>query len=429
MLDFVVTFAVGLVAVAALAALQSRFDRTERRFIWLGFAAAVLAALAQVWINRYYYGGGDLLNFYNKGTELADWLAADFGGHVVPLLELLFHRTVYIPIRIVGQGGSTGSMFALSGILSFVLAGSLYGICLLLSLFAFSGQLAIYEALRSTFAPRYQKRLLVASFLVPTVVYWSGGLLKETLAVGGLGYLFLATQRLITRGVSARYLVLGALGVLVVGLFKAYILVAFFAAAGAWLYWHRSLHTTGEVAILARPVYLVLGAAVAIGAIIAVGHIFPRFAPETIATELAHVQMHQQSVSGGSTYELPVPQDPTLTAQLALVPIGLIAALFRPFLFEAHNAVALLNALETTAILAMVVWIVFGRGLRDTYRTITGSPAAVFCLVFVLLFATVVGTSSPNLGSLSRYRIPMMPFYVALLLLLVPTSTPRSYSG
>ena len=81
---------------------------------------------------------------------------------------------------------------------------------------------------------------------------------------------------------------------------------------------------------------------------------------------------------------------------------------------------ALLNAAETTFILGSVIWIGFKRGVRKTVGLILSSPLAMFCLTFTLLFSVIVGLSTPNLGSLSRYRAPMMPFYISLILMLLP---------
>jgi hypothetical protein len=38
--------------------------------------------------------------------------------------------------------------------------------------------------------------------------------------------------------------------------------------------------------------------------------------------------------------------------------------------------------------------------------------------VFAFVFAVAVGISSANFGALSRYKIPCMPFYLVLMVLL-----------
>jgi hypothetical protein len=46
------------------------------------------------------------------------------------------------------------------------------------------------------------------------------------------------------------------------------------------------------------------------------------------------------------------------------------------------------------------------------------SPFLVSSVVFILVFGVGVGLATRNLGSLSRYRMPMMPFYATTLLVL-----------
>jgi hypothetical protein len=47
----------------------------------------------------------------------------------------------------------------------------------------------------------------------------------------------------------------------------------------------------------------------------------------------------------------------------------------------------------------------------------------VFSLIFSLIFAFAVGASSGNFGALSRYKIPCLPFYGAVLAILLGDPT------
>jgi hypothetical protein len=53
-------------------------------------------------------------------------------------------------------------------------------------------------------------------------------------------------------------------------------------------------------------------------------------------------------------------------------------------------------------------------------------PFLVFCVVFVIAFGIAVGLTSTNLGTLSRYRSPLLPFFVVLLLVLGKPHRARS---
>ena len=80
--------------------------------------------------------------------------------------------------------------------------------------------------------------------------------------------------------------------------------------------------------------------------------------------------------------------------------------------------VMLANAVETTVLTILCLRVLIIRNLEDVRRQIADNPFLVFCLVFVLACGIAVGLTSTNLGTLSRYRCPLLPFFVVLLLVL-----------
>jgi hypothetical protein len=78
----------------------------------------------------------------------------------------------------------------------------------------------------------------------------------------------------------------------------------------------------------------------------------------------------------------------------------------------------LVSALETTALTILFASILLRRNLGDFRRELANQPFLVFCVVFVVGFGLAVGLGSSNLGTLSRYRSPLLPFFVVLLLVL-----------
>jgi hypothetical protein len=108
----------------------------------------------------------------------------------------------------------------------------------------------------------------------------------------------------------------------------------------------------------------------------------------------------------------------TLVGRFAYAPAALVTSLFRPVLFEVHNMPSLVNAVETTVLTLLFARVLFTRSLGKVRREIADNPLLVFCLVFVIAFGIAVGLASANLGTLSRYRSPLLPFFVVLLLVL-----------
>jgi hypothetical protein len=199
-------------------------------------------------------------------------------------------------------------------------------------------------------------------------------------------------------------------GLLAVGLFKGYLLPPFGLGAGLWAFAGAIRRGAGSI----KTRYLVLAVVVVLVAVVGTGAWLPQFAPETFEDEARVAQEIGGRIQGGSNYALA-----SGGSILSQVPLGLATALFRPFLFELSSVVLFANALEMAAITVLVVIGLTRRSLGATLRLILTEPALAFCVGFVLTLGVGVGITSTNLGTLSRYRMPLMPFYVSMVGVLV----------
>jgi hypothetical protein len=283
----------------------------------------------------------------------------------------------------------------------------------------------LYEVFRQTFPEALRVRLLVATMLVPSVVFWSSGLLKESVAMAGLGPLTLGVHRMLNgRLIAGVWLVV--FGAVVVGLVKPYILFAFVVASGVWLYATRA-RAAGLPMLSPRAAVtaLVLG----VGGLIVLGKIFPKYAFENIAEQAAFRQEIGERARGDSTYQMGDGTVTSLSGQLVFAPFALITALFRPFIFEGAKVQQIVNALETTTFLASATGLIWRSKLRTLWRAVIAHPILMFCIAFTTTLGVAVGLSTTNLGTLSRYRMPLVPFFAATLVLLWDASrqaTPRA---
>jgi hypothetical protein len=96
------------------------------------------------------------------------------------------------------------------------------------------------------------------------------------------------------------------------------------------------------------------------------------------------------------------------------MPWATVSVLFRPFVFEAHNAQAMLAALEGTTLLALLARRV--RDLGPHLRNIRNEPYLILCIVYVLLFVYAFSSFS-NFGILTRQRVQVLPFVLVFLAL------------
>jgi hypothetical protein len=103
-------------------------------------------------------------------------------------------------------------------------------------------------------------------------------------------------------------------------------------------------------------------------------------------------------------------------------PLGIVATLFRPFPWEARNFNMFFSAVEAFVFLLLSLHVIFKLGLLTTFRQIFRNGETIFFLIFVIIFAAAVGTSTGNFGTLVRYKIPCLPFYLMLLFVIMHTS-------
>jgi hypothetical protein len=119
----------------------------------------------------------------------------------------------------------------------------------------------------------------------------------------------------------------------------------------------------------------------------------------------------------GATYDLGE-FEPTLGGLIKVFPAGVTVTLYRPFLWEVKKPIQLLSGLESFIFIVLTIATLVRNGVGFTFRQIFSNPNLIFFFTFSLIFAFAVGISTGNFGSLSRYKIPCMPFFAALLAIL-----------
>lgn len=128
---------------------------------------------------------------------------------------------------------------------------------------------------------------------------------------------------------------------------------------------------------------------------------------------------------GGSSFDAG-PAVQGVVAQLAYAPFALLTGLFRPFLTDIRNPLMLVSSGETTAI-ALLLGIALARlGARRVFKLIGTHPALAFCVVFCIVLGTGVGLATTNMGTLVRYRTPLVPCLGVLAFTLYAESRTRA---
>lgn len=420
--DFLLEFGSSLIVLvtAWLAVLTTRrsFTPKEVRLVQLAFVAHALGSFAQVTVTREFYGSGDIMLYWVEGIALADALRYDFVEFAPRLLSTFLHEPPELPFALYGSG-ATASQSVVSAGLQFITGDSLFGSSLLLSMMSLLGKVGLYSAIKPELAE--DKRLTVgaAILILPSTVYWCGSLSKEAVAITFFGTLVWALRKIAARERLLVVVPLALVSVVVVAMIKAYILLALSFAGGVWVFW-TAQRKKSAAPLVVKPVYLVLGGLLSLGGLSVVARINPEYGAEQLQERASKQHIHGAEAGGDSYYELggTADEERPLSEQLLLAPAGLFTALFRPLVFEARSVMVLANSVESTTLFVLLLVSLFWLGLGKAWSIIIESPAMMFCLVFTASFGSAVGVLTTNLGTLSRYRAPMMPFFAALVAVL-----------
>jgi len=372
--------------------------------------------------NAYYREAGIIYHAFGDSFAVG-WELVTTSGEVTPTISKYTAQMHWF-----GHGSNEYAVIRIAAVFALFSFHTYTVMAVFFATITFTGMWVMYM----TFAkirPQAYKKLAIAVFFLPSVFFWGSGLLKDSLCIGALGWLFYTFYRgAIERRNILRCAVLGTVATWVILSMKVYILLAFMPPALFWVFNEstRNIRST-SVRWLVTPLFLGFGIMAAGYAFVQISAADARFDIDKIGAQSKLTADYLQGVSKneqGSGYNLGA-QDGTLGGMAKLAPQALVVALFRPFLWESRNATMGLSALEATYFLLLTLRILWRVGIIKTFATISSTPVLMLCFVFSLVFAISVGISSGNFGTLVRYKIPLMPFYLSGLYILQNITMPE----
>ncbi len=416
--DLIVTPLLLIVVYICAYLVRSRISDVESRQYFLpALTVRIMGALAVGIIYQYYYEGGDTLAYHTHGSRHI-WDA--FMTNPRYGLDLLFSNGTHHPETLAWSGKiwyfrDQQSFFVsrVAAVFDLLTFSSYSGTAVLFAVVSFVGAWLMYRTFYLMY-PTFHRWLAVSCLFVPTVFFWGSGIFKDTITLAALGITtFCLYQIAIAGRIRMGYLLAILICFWTIYSIKIYILLCFLPAA---LLWIGIRYMASVRQVVARVLLLPVGMACIAGlgylAVRQVALDDPRYNLSRIA-ETARVTAYDigfwTGKDAGSRYSLGE-LDGTLQGMVRLAPQAINVSLYRPYLWEVNNPLMLLAALESFALLAITLY-VLARSRARVFRYLF-NPDVMFCMVFALIFAFAVGVSTYNFGTLSRYKIPLMPFFL-----------------
>lgn len=272
-----------------------------------------------------------------------------------------------------------------------------------------TGLLGLYRAFVRTL-PGMERLLAAVVFLIPSVLLWASGVIKESLLFFGIGLLVYQLDRALNNRIRAWDLVLIAFNVVMLFFLKFYVLLSLLPAL-LLLVWARKRPRPP----LWSKVLLLYGTLIAVG--LNLHHILPGW------NILGILTMKQRDFVGlalkmnSGSFVMPELLLPEVWLFAKQAPYALSIALLGPLIHAGGGALGLLSAVENAAFLLFVaVCVAYRRPWHHIDKTLLTA-----IILYVLLLALVIGWTTPVMGAVVRYRTPLLPFLlIAGLLILDP---------
>jgi hypothetical protein len=363
----------------------------------VALGAKVLAAFARYFVIYFVYDGlADAPRYHAAGKIIADRFRSGEIG-----------ITSLVPTK-------QGTLFIeqLVGIVYAVTGPTQLGGFMVFSWIGFWGLFLMYRAALIGVPELDARRFAWALFFAPTMLFWPSSLGKESFLMLALGVFFYGAARFLTQRPGG--IVLCVLGGFLTSKVRPHLMAVAVAALFVAYFFRRSRRRGS----LLNPVRSAGGLVVMLVAVsLAVTQVTAYFrddaslGPSDRAVSVSGVlnEVQTRTSKGGSKIE------GDSANSITEYPLAFFTVMFRPTLLEVRSATSGIAALETTTLLAFVVF--SWRRLGHLPQVLLRRPFLMFCFVYTGIFA-FAWSSIGNLGILARQRSLAWP---ALLLLLAGT--------
>jgi len=392
-----------------------------RKYFIPGLTVKIIGAITTGLIYAYYYKGGDTFNYFEHiklvnssfkegittwwhiltNTERVD------NSYEVSIASLKYYTTK-----------DTYTIWQLGSFISIFCFNSFLPLNAVLAFLSYSGVWLIFRYFAELY-PKYIKWLAISCLFIPSVAIWGSGLFKDTFCQMALGWLLWGVYKVFKTG-NIKYVIIIFLGSIILIKIKIYIFLIFapllFLAEIikkiAFLNLYKKI-------ILYTILFMILWGARGQFQIL-IENEAKRYSIETVAQNVVNSKnyfIRLAEEDQGSVFDIGE-IEPTINGIFKKFIPATSASLFRPYIWEVKKPLVLIAALEAFVFALLTIYAIFVIIKKREFASIFNTNI-LFWLSFSIFFAFITGVSTSNFGSLSRYRLPLLPFYASSLIILI----------
>lgn len=377
---------------------------TENSFIfWSALVFKMLMGVALGLVYLYYYSANDTWLFFKDATILANQAHNDFGGY---LQFLWISNGVDIWSELSNTQERSLFLVKIISLFAFITGNNYWISALYFSLISFFASWNLFKVISKHF-PQGRTPAAIAFLFFPSIVFWSSGLVKETLALAGI--YFVAT--VFVKGLKNEKLFwwewpLAILSFYVVWNLKYYwtaLFIAVIASSVLFYFLQKRILILNRFKIISWLLIFIL-----LSGVVSLSH--PNFYLSRVLQVL--ITNHNDFVAISKDTGLIHYNNLAANWSSILInsPWALVSGLFRPFVWEATAVSSWLAAIENLALIVFTGALFFRKKVESGNMLLL-----VSAILYIILLSVFLALSTPNLGTLSRYRVGFLPFFVFII--------------
>ncbi|MEP6711011.1 MAG: hypothetical protein ABJA37_01280 [Ferruginibacter sp.] len=393
-------------------------DARLRKYHKIGFWIKVFSTFAFCIFVVYVSPGDSTGLYYTEGYNIYKLILKDPSN-----IQLLFipakdfDQALLSNIANLGYFNEESNFMVtkITAFLCFFTFGQFMAINLIFSMISFTGVWRLYRFFYEQY-PDLHKQFSFAILFLPTFVFWSSGILKDPLCTGALGWLTYSLYSIFyLKKNPVKFGILVVLFGYLIIVLKVYIIVSYLPFFVIFLILQNvNLIKNKFVKILLVSGFLIGSIFSFIRITSTMQKALGNFAGQGIAKSVKTYQVNyeNQAFSASSNFSLGVEFDGSVNSLIKLAPAAIVATLFRPFIWESKKLSTLLSSLESLAFMIFTIFVLIKVGIKKMVKTIVSKAVVMYCFLYSIIFSLFVGATTLNFGSLVRYKIPGIPFYL-----------------
>ncbi len=398
-------------------------DNVTKKYFIPTLTIKMIGAIMAGLVYHYYYRYGDTLRYHYFSQVFSETLLndpllgiklllADYDTTDPELVAKLYNNYFYLR----DKGGFF--MLKVCGVFGVFNMHSYYSIAIFFAFFSFFGVWVLYLTFYNLY-PTLHKMFAWSFLFIPSVIFWGSGIFKDTITFACIGWLTYSTYSLLFgKNKNLLFFLPIVISSIVIITLKIYIILCFIPGLILWVFNSYIEHIKYKLLkLIITPFVLLLAIVIGYYLVDNISYLDEKYTFENLEETMRVTAdwITYSSGQGGSFYSLGDDFDLSFVGIATKIPAGINVTLFRPYIWEVNGLVMLFAALESLVILIFTVYVVVKIGPFNLFQFILRYANTKFLFVYSLSFAFLVGISTYNFGSLVRYKIPCIPFYLAFL--------------